>query len=215
AVVIVSTVVFLMQMNSRAKESEASAQFQSAVKQYQQDLAASTISFDAQSEDGTTQVPDMKVQTKSIGSFQAIYDNYPGTDAGRHALYMVAVSELNQGQYEEAIASFDNFVSKYSDSLLAASSLLGKATAEYNMGRTEQSLESLKQIETRYPNYPLKDVLTYEMAKRYQAMDRIPDARQKYEEVVEKYPDSSWKTLSEKALEELDNSKDKSDNNSA
>lgn len=215
ALVIVSTVVFLMRMNSQAKESEASAQFQSAVKQYQQDLAASTISFDAESEDGTAKSPEMKVQTKSVGSFQAIFDNYPGTDSGRNSLYMVAVSQLNQGLYAEAIATFDNYVSTYPESMLAPSCLLGKATAQFNLERVDQSLTTLKTLQSKYPDYPLQDVLIFEMAKRYEALDKVTDARQAYEELLDKYPDSSWKALSEKALEALDKTTDNDNSSSA
>jgi len=204
AVIIIATVGFLMRMNSQAKENEASVQFKNAVNQYQKDMAASSISFEAESENKDAESPEMKVKTKSIGAFQSVYDNYSGTEAGRHALYMMAVSQLNQGRYEEAIDTFDNYLSKYPETILAGSSSLGKATAQFNLERFQESLETLNTLETKYPDFKLKDVVQYEKAKRLEALERTADARAAYEMVIEQYPDSAWKSLSEQAIEKLD-----------
>ncbi|MBN1297641.1 tetratricopeptide repeat protein [bacterium] len=213
AIVVVATIGFLMKMNSTAKENEAAVQFQNAVKQYQKDMTATSISLSAKSDTGDpSALPEMKVQTQSIGAFQAVFDNYPGTHAGHHALYMIAVSQLNQGLYEEAIASFDNFVEKSPDSPLTASGIFGKATAQFNAGHIAESLETLESIDRSHPNFKLKDVLLYETARRLESLNRKSEARNQYESIIERYPDSPWKAMSEKALEKLDVSNGGDDN---
>ncbi|MCD4655761.1 tetratricopeptide repeat protein [bacterium] len=214
-IIIVVAVVFLMDMNSRAKEEEASVLLQSAIKQYQQDLTASSISFSTQTEEDAENAPEIVIQAKAAGIFQSVFDNYPGTDAGENALYMVGISQLNQGDYEQAITTFESYIAKFPNSYMTASGKLGKATAEFNFGNKEQSLATLQNIEKNHPNFYLMDVVTYEQAKRYEALDNFGEARVKYQTIIDQYPDSQWKTMSEQALDRLDKEHSEADNESA
>ena len=165
--------------------------------------AASTISFKTET-DADSANPEVKVEAKSPGAFQSVFDNYPGTYSGQNALYMVAVSDLNTGAADKALDTFDRFLSEYPKNPLAPSAALGKATALFNLNRTAESLQLLNQIEADYPNFKLMDVVVYEKAIRQEALDQWDEARTSYQLVIDRYPDSSWKTMSETALKKLD-----------
>lgn len=213
-IVVLCAVGFLMQMNSRAKEEEASAHLQNAFKQLSKDRATNSISLTATTEDGKeTDAPEIVAKAKAIGAFESVYDNYPGTRSGQNALYMVGFSQLQNGKLSEAIESFNSFTQKFSNSPLAGSCLLGKATAEFNLGQAEQSLATLKSIESTYPDYYLMDVVMFEQAKRHEALNDMSKAKTMYTRVVEEYPDSQWKTMSDTALEKLDKENPESNSN--
>jgi len=214
--VLILTAVFVtMNINKKSKEAEASIKLQAAIKQYQQDLAASSISFSAKAEDEDASLPEMQVKAKASGAFQSVFDNYPGTKAAENALYMVGVSQLNQGNYDEAIATFDNFLSTYPNDVLTPSGKLGKATAEFNAGKNAESLATLQGIEKRHPAFYLMDVVKFEEAKRFEALDKIEEARNNYNVIIEQYPDSQWKTMSEQAIDRLDKTASRADNKTA
>ncbi len=202
-VLIMSAVIVLMNYNRDAKNIEASASLQSALKQYQQDLAASTISFQTEAEQDSPS-PEVKVEAKAAGAFQSVFDNYPGTPSGRNAQYMVAVSYLNTGTNDQAVEAFDTFLADNADHPLAPSAVLGKATALFNAGRTEESLALLNQIESDYPVFKLMDVVTFEKAKRYEALEQWDNARKSYHSLIELFPDSTWKSSGENALKKLE-----------
>jgi TolA-binding protein len=204
-VAICGVLLFLMAYNNRVKNSEASALMQDALQQYERDLATSTISMMASDEDGEpVEGPELKVQSKSAGSFQSVYDNYPTTNSGKHALYMLGISHLNLGENNKALDAFNTFLENHPDHPLAPSALLCKSTALFNMGQTTESLDLLAGIDTRYPNFKLKDVLLYEQAVRYEALEQWTQAQNTYQTVIDTYPDSAFKMLSEAALAKLE-----------
>jgi len=214
AILVVGVLSVLMAYNNRVKNTEAAELLQKALKQYQQDVAATTISFQTESPDdqGDATTPEIAIQAKSAGAFQAVYDNYPGTDSGRNALFMVAVSRLNLGVNDEALDAFDIFISKYPDNLLTPSAQLGKSTALFNLGQTSESLDLLNTIESQYPTFNLLDVVAYEKAKRYESLEQWNKAKDAYQSIVDHFPDSTWKSMSDNALQSLE---DKLSNESA
>ena len=201
AILIAGVLIFLMVHNNRVKNNEASAMLQSALNQYQQDLAASTISFQTDADEGEAQ---MRVQTRSPGNFQSVYDNYPTTNAGRNALYLAATSHLNLGDNQKALEVFDRYIQSYPNQPLVPSAKLGKATALFNLGQTSESLDTLYHIEQHHPDFNLMDVVKYERAKRYESMEKWTDARKAYETIIELYPDSSFKSMSDQALRNIE-----------
>lgn len=202
-ILIIVAVIVLLNYNKKAKNAEASASLQSAFKQYQQDLAASTISFQSESEEGKSET-EVKTEIKSPGAFQAVFDNYAGTDSGDNALLMVGFSNLNTGANAQALEAFDKFLSINPDHPLAASALLGKATVLFNTDQVNESLTLLKEIGIKYPEFKLLDVVGYETALRYEALGQWEDARKSYQAVIDGYPDSTWKQTCEIALKKLD-----------
>ncbi len=202
-ILILSAVMVLMNYNKNAKNIEASASLQTALKQYQQDLAAASISFktDAEQENPS---PEVKIEAKAAGAFQSVFDNYPGTPSGRNAQYMVAVSHLNTGANDQALEAFDIFLADNASHPLAPSAVLGKATALFNSNRTEESLELLNRIKSDYPVFNLMDVVTFEIAKRYESLEQWDNARKSYQSLIEMFPDSTWKSNGENALKKLE-----------
>ncbi len=202
--VICSALLLLVRHNNQVKNNEASALMQNAVTQYEKDLISSTLSLTSKNEEGEViDGPELKVQSKSTGLFQSVYDNYPRTDAGKNALFMVGVSHLNLGENDEALFAIDTFLEKFPDHILVPSALLCKSTTLFNMGSTSESLALLTEIETRYPAFKLMDMLTYEQAIRYEALEEWALAKNTYQKIIDQYPDSAFKNFSEVALEKL------------
>jgi TolA-binding protein len=198
---VVGVLFLLMQHNNRVKNNEASALLQNALDQYQKDMAASTISFQTDADNDEAQ---MKVQARSPGNFQAVHDNFPQTNPGRNALYLAATSHLNLGDNQNALEIFERFIQSYPDNALIPSAKLGKATALFNIGQVTESLDMLHHIEQTYPDFTLKDVVIYEKAKRYESMENWTSAQNAYETIIEDFPDSAFKAMSDNALKTIE-----------
>lgn len=200
AVVIIIAVGSLVMINNQTKEREASIKFQNAVTLFNNDLAVQPPA----AEGVEAAVPEADTSSNTILKLNEIIDNYPGTKSGQNAQYLKAASYLNNGEYDLAIAEFDRFILNDPTNILTPSCLLGKATAEFNNGNTENSLQTLLNIQKNYPAFTLKDVLDYEIAKRYLKLENWEVARTGFQALIDNYPDSPWKNLSQTQLDKLE-----------
>ncbi len=197
AVLLVAGIIVLIQINNRTKEKQASILLGNAITQLNSSLSAPN----AATGENDTDTP--RDTTESIGAFQEIIDNYPGTKSEVNALLLMGSAYLADGRNDEAIDKFQAFLQKKPDHLLAAEAELGIATALFNKNEIKASLDKLEHIRSAYPAFPMKDVLEYEIAKRYEAMEDWDNARRIYNDVVDNFPDSPWKTMAQRKLRQL------------
>ncbi len=200
AVVIIIAVGSLVTINNRTKEREASIKFQSAVTLFNKDQAVQPPGQEGD------EIISENTDTSSgtMLKLNEIIDNYPGTNSGKNAQYLKAASYLNEGENDLAISEFSTFIMENPEHALTPSCLLGKATAEFNSNATENSLQTLLKIQKEYPQFILKDVLDYEIAKRYLKLENWEKARTGFQTLIDNYPDSPWKNLSQTQLDQLE-----------
>ncbi len=199
-VVVVGAVIMLVTMNNRAKEEEASGKFRNAIQIYKNAFSSDV----AQSQEPAEPETNPKTLANAIDALKEVTDNFPSTSASDNSQYLIGTALLNDGQSEEAQKTLENFIAGNTTNPLVPSALLAISTAQANMGKHSESLTTLQKIETQYADFQLKDVLKYEMAKRHEAMEQWEKARQLYKEVMDQFPDSSWKGYSQKRLQSLD-----------
>jgi len=186
AVIMFAAVSTLMILNNRTKEREASVKFQSAVTLYN-----SSLTRDLDGDDPVDTDPSAGTDT-TVNKLQEIIDNYPGTSSSRNALYLMGNVYLKDGKYPDAISTLDRFISENSEHILIPNCFLSKATAQFNSGDIKLSLKTLQFLEQNYPGFLLQDVLTYEIAKRHLSLSQWQKARDKFQSVIDDYPDSPW-----------------------
>ncbi len=195
-IVVVATLATLVIFNNKSKEKQASILLHKGIRIYSS--AVDTTPGKQESKDKTQTVSD------AINSFDEIIDNYPGTSSGKLAQYLKASALLNSGDYQKAIDSFNAFIQSSPDHPMIPSAELGLATAEFNLGQIDASLSQLNDISRKYPDFPLMDIVDYEIAKRYEAKKDWEQATKKYQEVIDNFPDSSWKLLAQKRKDNIE-----------
>jgi TolA-binding protein len=210
-VVIIAALVSLMVLNQRSKEKEASQKFQDAITLMKSELSEDKNkdkTADQDKKEATTK-PETSTDkttdktTSSINAFQEIADNYSSTASGRNSVFLLASSQLSNGNYQDAIQNFNKFQEQNPDNPLIPSCLMGIATAEFNLKQVNESLQMLDSIITKYPDFSMMDVVKFEIGKRHEAMSNWDKAREFYQEVIDKYPDSPWKSFCSKKIEKL------------
>jgi len=70
------------------------------------------------------------------------------------ALYLIANCWFNESNYEKAISTFQEMVSKYPDSNLVPPALFKMGEAYQHMGQGEKSLRIFRKIVDNYSKFP-------------------------------------------------------------
>ena len=71
--------------------------------------------------------------------------------------YGLAQLQMDRGELEAAIQSFDQFLDEYAQSDLRPNALFGKSISQAGLGQTEQSLATMRLFVKENPNHPLGD----------------------------------------------------------
>ena len=202
-IAIIAILFTLINLNSRAKEKQASLLFQKAIGIYDNAMAPDAAAQQDVDPQGTpveipTALPD------PAGYFQEIIDNYPKTNIGKNAQLLLAASYLNTGKYDQAIQTYDAFITGNSQHPMVPSALLGKATAQFNQGNSSASLETLNYIVKSYPQFELLDAVKLEIGKRYEFEGKWVDAIAAYEEFQQQYPKSPFLYIVQTKISEIE-----------
>ena len=119
-------------------------------------------------------------------------------------MYDTAWADYTNGQWDLAVEGFEAYLRTFPRSELADD-------AQFYIGQTRyadgQFREAVTAFEAVLMNYPNGDVVPEASYKRGLALDRLGEtdrARQAFELVVENHPDSTMATLSQQALDRLD-----------
>jgi tetratricopeptide (TPR) repeat protein len=70
--------------------------------------------------------------------------------------YGIAQLQMDRGELESAIASFDDFLDEFAESELRPNALFGKSLSLAGIGQSEQSLATMRQFIAENPNHPLR-----------------------------------------------------------
>jgi len=69
--------------------------------------------------------------------------------------FSLAQLEMDRGELESAVKSFDSFLGEYAHSDLRANALFGKSISLAGLGQKEKSLATMRQFVEEYPGHPL------------------------------------------------------------
>ncbi len=198
AVAIVLALIILINMNKQAKEQQASVQFQEAVNAYQNRLnsLAQVQPADPDEPQPATKDP--------ISEIQEIVDNFPNTHASTNAQLLKAGVLISEGKNQEALQTYSDWIASHSGHALLPGALLGKSTAEMNLNQVSESLQTLQNIRAQFPDSLMMDIVIFEIGKRFESLENWESAKQSYQELIDRYPDSSWRSTAQTQISEID-----------
>jgi len=125
------------------------------------------------------------------------------TGVSPRRMYDTAWADYTNGQWVLAIEGFEAYLKTFPRSELADDAQFYIGQTYYADGQFRESVGAFEQV---LLNYPDGDVVPEASYKRGLALDRLGEterARQAFELVVANYPDSTMATLSQQALDRL------------
>lgn len=121
--------------------------------------------------------------------FLDIIDDFGGTKSADLATYYTGISYLRLGQFEDAIDYLESFSS---DDILVGPVALGACGDAYaELGDTEKALNLYIKAAEVSENSFTAPIYLLKAGKLYESVDDIDKALEAYEEIKDKYPEST------------------------
>ena len=114
--------------------------------------------------------------------------------------YDVAYKLLKAGNYQGAIASFQNFVNASPNSQLAPNAQYWIGDSHFNLRDYKSAIASQQKLVSQYPNSPKVPDALLNIASSQQGLGDAAAARKTLESIVAKYPLSNAAELAKKRL---------------
>jgi tetratricopeptide (TPR) repeat protein len=128
-------------------------------------------------------------------------ETYPNTTAGITATYHYASSLAALGKHGEAIATFDEVITRAGrNSLYGRMALMGKADAQAQARQFDAAIATWNELAGSNDQDLPKDAILMELAKTYQASGKQDDARKTYTRIVDEHPTSPYAAEAKTAL---------------
>lgn len=153
---------------------------------------------------GTFSTEEAKLKA-ALPKLKAAADAYPGSPAGIQARYHMAGALAALGRHEEAVAAFDEVITRAGEaSLYGQMAQFGKAGAQTRGGQVDAAIETYKGLAARNSDDLPADAILMQLARAYVQKGSRDEARKTFTEIVDKHPQSPY---TQEARAELDNLK--------
>src|SRR5437660_9622351 len=113
----------------------------------------------------------------------------PGNQAV--AQYLIGRSQLEQKQYDAAIKSLEAALKAAPKWRLAEENLYELASAYKSKGQPDQAKTQLNRLLAEFPNGKLLDKVHYRLGETAYAANDFASAAREYQQVLDKWPDST------------------------
>lgn len=140
----------------------------------------------------------------AVPKLKAAADAYPDSQAGIQARYHLAASLAALGQQKEAIAQFDQVITRAgADSIYARMAQLGKADAQLASGQPDAAIATWKELAAKKDANLPEDAILMQLGRAYQAKGDMAEARKTFTDIVDNHPDSPYVADARKELDSL------------
>jgi TolA-binding protein len=117
---------------------------------------------------------------------------YPGTVAAEEALIRLGNLQFEASKYDEAIATYGNYLTSYPGGRFRVMAGIGKAYAEEAKGDLPAAEKTLTQLVDSVKDDPLAGEAYSSLAHVYEAMKKPEDALRIYNQIAERFPQTHW-----------------------
>jgi TolA-binding protein len=124
--------------------------------------------------------------------FQEVVKQYSKTGGSEEALIALGNIQHGAGKTDEALASFEQYLTTFPRGRFTLEAGLGKAYAQEAKGDFQGAAQTLSQALDRNKGDPLAGEAYMSLARVYEELKKPDDATRVYGKVVETYPQSRW-----------------------
>ncbi len=125
----------------------------------------------------------------------------PGVDC--QELYDESFIEIRRGQYEDAIKGFTDYMQYCGTKDLADNARFWIGEAYYSMEKYPEAIREFRQLEIDFSTSEKRPGALYKMARSYEELNQIGDAKATFEKLVEGYPGTLESEQAKEKLKEL------------
>lgn len=187
-----------------------SSQFPSAPGVTQQpsssDRSRSESGFNTEPRGSAGTVPRVSQQRSSATNQSAAPNatrNFGSSPATEQAAYDAAIDRLREGNYQNAIEGFQQFLRRYPNSPLAGNAQYWLGEAYYVNRDFAKSRQAFIAMGTNYPDSNRLPDAMLKLGYVYEALDDKAKARQVLQKLVQTYPTTQAASLAENRLQML------------
>ncbi len=120
-----------------------------------------------------------------------LFEEYDGTDAAIQGYFILANLNFQQEKYKEAELAYKRFIEEYDGSkILLASGYAGYAACLEHRGAHEEAAQYYLKAQKIAPEFTEAANYLYLAGKNFAKAGKLEQARQAFERIVEKYPES-------------------------
>jgi len=131
-------------------------------------------------------------------------DNYSGTNSASKGVYLLAYTYFQKGEYENALTYFKKYLDDYAnDPILTSASYSGMGACLEQQGKFFDAAQSYEKGSKKFADHFNAPQQLMDAGRCYTIENQIADARNCYEMVIEKYPDSGFKNDAELFLAKI------------
>jgi predicted negative regulator of RcsB-dependent stress response len=124
-------------------------------------------------------------QTGQSEALLKLASDYPGTEAAKRAVLMVAGNYFAEGKYKEAQAQFDKFLREYRDSTFAGQALLGVAACKDAQGLAAEATTAYKDIVDHHAKDSAAPQAHIALGRLYESQNKLELARDLYQKMAQ------------------------------
>ncbi len=127
----------------------------------------------------------------------------PPPNVSHQRVYDQSYADYTGGQFELAIAGFENYIRSYPTSPLADDAQLNIGSSYYGMGRYKEAAAALQKAINDYPQADTLSTAFYKLGQTYERLTQVDLARKAYETVIQRFPNAFEAQISQQALDRL------------
>ena len=137
----------------------------------------------------------------TVEQLQAVIFRHPRSDAAASALLLLAAEQRHLGRLEESSVTYQRFLAVFPKHPLAPIAALGKAENTLVSGYLPAGIAELQALTAKYPTSFVVPFSLYAQAELLTTQPgRMPEARERLQDLVLKFPDSIFSRYSAKLL---------------
>ena len=128
--------------------------------------------------------------SKTIGEYQKVIDQYPGTLAAANAYLLMASDKADTKDYAGAAETWQTFTQKFPKHPQVAAALLARGNALAAQGKIDEARAAYQQVTSAHSTDYTAPLAFLEEATLLKSQRKLEDARRVYENVVASYGNS-------------------------
>lgn len=125
----------------------------------------------------------------SVEQLQGVVSNHEESPVASLAQMQLATTQFREGEFETALASYDEFLATYPEHALKEFAAFGRLMALEAIGQIEEAMDGFAAIAD---DAVLKPQAALGVARCLEQLDRLDDAANAYSEIETAYEDSVW-----------------------
>lgn len=117
--------------------------------------------------------------------------------------YLAAFEQLRNGEYNAAIASFEQFAQKYGQNSYSDNALYWLGQARYVQGDLSGAMKALQKLKNKFPESKKLPSALFRIGVIKQTEGKVAAARATFERVIKTYPDTESAGMAKQRLQKM------------